>query len=80
MTTKESQEEPKTIKTFEEATRRLDELIKQMESGTLPVDEMIKAFEEGNTLVKFCTDKLQEIERRVETIKKDGSRAPFEDK
>ena len=34
-------------KTFEAASKRLDELIKAMESGELPLDKMIAAFEEG---------------------------------
>ena len=63
-------------KTFEAASKRLDELIKAMESGELPLDKMIAAFEEGRKLVAFCNAKLSEVQQRVEKIKQaeaDGS-------
>ena len=63
-------------KSFEAASKRLDELITQMESGELPLDKMIEAFEEGRTLVAFCNAKLSEVQQRVEKIKQaeaDGS-------
>ncbi|MBQ9694774.1 MAG: exodeoxyribonuclease VII small subunit, partial [Kiritimatiellae bacterium] len=56
-------------KTFEAASKRLDELIAAMESGQLPLDKMIAAFEEGRKLVAFCNAKLSEVQQRVEKIK-----------
>ena len=66
----------KDPKSFEDASKRLDELIEAMESGQLPLDAMIAAFEEGRKLVAFCKAKLSEVQQRVEVIKKaeaDGS-------
>ncbi len=58
--------------TFEESMQRLEEIIAAMESGRLDLDQMIAHFEEGTTLVKFCTKKLDEVERRIEIlVKKD---------
>ncbi len=64
-----------TPKTFEEASAELEQLVRQMESGQLSLDEMILAFERGNTLVKFCNEKLTEVQQRVLkiTAAKDGS-------
>jgi exodeoxyribonuclease VII small subunit len=66
---------------FEEALKKLEELVKKMESGDLALEESLKAFEEGIRLIRFCTGKLDEAERRVEILLKDDqgglSPAPF---
>jgi len=56
---------------FEEALKRLEELVKRMEAGDLTLDESLKAFEEGIRLIRFCTRKLDETERRVEILLRD---------
>ena len=56
---------------FEEALKRLEELVKRMEAGELTLDESLKAFEEGIRLIRFCTRKLDETERRVEILLRD---------
>ncbi|MEI6313399.1 MAG: exodeoxyribonuclease VII small subunit [Syntrophus sp. (in: bacteria)] len=63
---------------FEEALKKLEELVKKMESGDLALDDSLKAFEEGIRLIRFCTGKLDEAERRVEILLKDdkGDIAP----
>jgi exodeoxyribonuclease VII small subunit len=66
---------------FEDALKKLEELVKKMESGDLALEESLKAFEEGIRLIRFCTGKLDEAERRVEILLKDDqggvSPAPF---
>ena len=34
------------------------------------LDEMVNAFERGQKLVRHCTDKLNEVERRIEQLVK----------
>jgi exodeoxyribonuclease VII small subunit len=55
---------------FEEALKKLEELVKKMESGDLALEDSLKAFEEGIRLIRFCTGKLDEAERRVEILLK----------
>ena len=62
-------EKRRAPKTFEATSDRLDQLVAQMENGQLPLDKMLAAFEEGRALVAFCSEKLNEIQRRVELIK-----------
>ena len=76
---------PKKEKTevgFEDALKRLEELVERMESGEMDLDAMVGSFEEGQRLIQFCTQKLNEVERRIETLVKDGAgtetAAPFE--
>ena len=72
---------PEETMTFEQAVRRLEQLVTEMESGTQELDAMVQSFDEGQKLVSFCGDKLAGIERKVEqlTRKNDGTTgtAPF---
>jgi exodeoxyribonuclease VII small subunit len=56
---------------FEEALKRLEEVLDSLEHGNLNLEESVKAFEEGVGLVRFCHGKLDEVERRVELLLKD---------
>jgi len=57
---------------FEAALKRLEAIVENMESGEADLDAMIASFEEGQRLVKFCTAKLNEVEKKVEKIVKDA--------
>jgi exodeoxyribonuclease VII small subunit len=53
---------------FEDALEKLEDIVRKMESGDLPLDEALKSFEEGIKLIRFCSSKLEETERRVEML------------
>lgn len=53
---------------FEDALKRLEDIVKKMETGDQPLDEALKSFEEGIKLVRSCQDKLDEAQRRVEML------------
>ena len=53
---------------FEEALKKLEELVKTMEAGDLTLDESLKAFEEGIRLVRLCNGKLDEAQRRIDLL------------
>ncbi|MCX7591291.1 MAG: exodeoxyribonuclease VII small subunit [Kiritimatiellae bacterium] len=55
---------------FEEAMKRLEAIVAEMEKGTLGLDEMISRFEEGQALVAYCNKKLNEVERKIEILRK----------
>ena len=56
---------------FEEALQKLEAIVTQMEEGDLPLEETLKAFEEGVKLARFCANKLDEAERKVEKLMRD---------
>ncbi len=56
---------------FEAGLKRLEEVLEALEHGNLTLEEAMRVFEEGVGLVKYCSAKLDEIERRVELILKD---------
>ncbi|NTW16624.1 MAG: exodeoxyribonuclease VII small subunit [Syntrophaceae bacterium] len=57
---------------FEEALGRLEEIVRRMEAGDMSLEESLKAFEEGIKLARVCSRKLDEAERRVEMLIKQG--------
>lgn len=66
---------------FEQALKRLEELVNEMEGGNLSLDQMITHFEEGTALLEKCGKQLNEVERRIEKlVKKNGKieSEPFE--
>ncbi|OGV31663.1 MAG: exodeoxyribonuclease VII small subunit [Lentisphaerae bacterium GWF2_45_14] len=58
---------------FEEALKRLEEIVEKMENGSLPLEEMISCFEEGNALSKLCGKKLSELEKKIEILVKENA-------
>jgi exodeoxyribonuclease VII small subunit len=40
----------------------------KLEEGNVPLDESLKLFEEGIKLSRFCGNKLEEIERKIEVL------------
>jgi exodeoxyribonuclease VII small subunit len=57
---------------FEQALSRLEALVKEMESGRLTLEQMMAHFEEGSGLVKACSAKLNEVEKKIEVLVRKG--------
>ena len=55
-------------KTFEKSMEQLETIIKELEGGDLPLEKAIERFEEGIKLSKFCSDKLDETEKRISVL------------
>ena len=53
---------------FEDALEKLENIVKDMEAGNMPLDSALKSFEEGIRLIRFCSAKLEESERRIEQL------------
>ncbi len=56
---------------FEEAMRKLEDLLNRMEAGEMSLEESLKAFEEGIRLSRFCAERLDEAERKVDILLKE---------
>jgi exodeoxyribonuclease VII small subunit len=57
---------------FEEALEKLEEIVRRMEAGEMTLEESLKAFEEGIKLSRLCMKKLDEADRRVELLLREG--------
>ncbi|MEM1514287.1 MAG: exodeoxyribonuclease VII small subunit [Candidatus Thermoplasmatota archaeon] len=53
---------------FEEALKKLDEIIEELEKGELTLEETISKFEEGIKLCKLCKEKIQKAEMKIEKL------------
>ena len=65
---------PKKTSRTKNSKSRLEELeqvVEQLESGDLSLEDSLAAFEKGVGLVKYCNQKLSEVEKKVELLIKD---------
>jgi exodeoxyribonuclease VII small subunit len=56
---------------FEEAFKKLEEIVNQLESGQATLEKSLELFEEGIKLSKICRKKLDNADQKIkELIKK----------
>lgn len=68
-------------KGFEEALKELEGVVERLEQGDLPLEEALRLFEQGVRLSRLCHAKLNEAQRRVEILLREGGEMtarPFE--
>lgn len=54
--------------TFEEALRRLDEVVARLESGDVGLEEAVALFERGQGYLAACRERLALAQRRIEEL------------
>ena len=60
-------------KSFELAMKQLEQIVQDLESADMPLEKAIKKFEEGIQLSKYCTEKLDESEKRITILMQDAA-------
>jgi exodeoxyribonuclease VII small subunit len=55
---------------FEDALAELEGIVQRLEKGELPLEESLAAFERGIALVRLLSQRLTEVEQRVEVLLK----------
>lgn len=66
---------------FEQAMEQLETIVAKLEGGDVPLEQAIELFQEGMRLSKICSQKLENVERRIEMLlEEDGQvvKKPFE--
>jgi exodeoxyribonuclease VII small subunit len=53
---------------FEDALRRLEEIVRTLEKGEAPLDQSIELYQEGDRLKRHCEARLKEAQARIEQI------------
>jgi len=61
---------------FEQAFAELEQIVKRLEGEELPLDESLELFEKGIRLSRFCNQKLEEVEKKIELILADSKGQP----
>ena len=67
--------------TFEEALRRLEAIVDRLEEGDLELETALAEFEEGVKLTRRCAGQLEDAERRIDVLVREGEKwiaRPFE--
>ena len=55
---------------FEEALKKLEEIVETMESEELPLERLLSQYEEGTRLARVCQEKLSEAELKIQQLEK----------
>ena len=58
---------------FEEAMARLEQIVRALEGGNVPLDESLTLYEEGVKLVKLCSNRLENAEKRIKILVDGGN-------
>ncbi|MDB5056256.1 MAG: exodeoxyribonuclease small subunit [Bacilli bacterium] len=65
---------------FEEAMDQLEQLVAKLEDGDVPLEQAIDLFQEGMKLSHLCSQKLEQVERKIEMLVEENgalSKKPF---
>jgi exodeoxyribonuclease VII small subunit len=65
-----------TIKDFEAALAELDGIVKKMEAGDLTLEASLALYERGVQLERFCHERLDAAERRIDILNDRGELRP----
>ena len=65
--------------TFEQAMKRLEEIVNALENGSVSLDDSLKLFEEGIKLSKYCETELKNIEGKAAKILEDSKEKEFKE-
>lgn len=64
---------------FEEALRRLEEILRKLDQRDLTLDQALSLYEEGIRLVHLCESRLKDARLKVEVILKEKEGFIIED-
>lgn len=64
--------------TFEQAMKRLEEIVNSLETGDAPLDKSMALFEEGTKLSAYLNRLLDEAEQKVTIMTKKADGEPEE--
>lgn len=55
---------------FEQAYARLEQILERMNSGKVPLEEALHLYEEADKLIRSCSERLSQAEKKVEILMK----------
>lgn len=53
---------------FEDAMKKLEDIVQFLEKGNIPLEKAVEAYEEGMKLKQFCLKKLEDAQLRIEKV------------
>ena len=61
--------------TFEQALKRLEEIIRALEGSSFSLENMVQLYDEANELISMCTSELAAASKKVEVIRQERTGA-----
>ena len=58
---------------FEQAITELDQIVRTLEQGDLPLEQSLALFERGVKLSRYCHDRLEAAEQRIQVLTQSGA-------
>ena len=58
----------KNTPTFEEALKRIEEIVRSLDDGTAELDRSLELYEEGIGLVRLCSSMLDNAEKKIKIL------------
>ena len=65
-------------KTLEEAMEELDRISEKLEDGGSSLEEAFRLYRNGMDLLKYCSDKLDTVEKKMHQMDEDGNLSEFQ--
>ncbi len=59
---------------FEEALKKLEDIVSKLEAGDMSLEESLSKYEEGIKLSKICSRQLEAAKSKVELLMKSGNK------
>lgn len=73
----EQQQEKKESITLEEAFGQLDAVVERLESREISLEESFRAYQEGMELLKACSEKIDQVEKKMLQLDENGELSEF---
>lgn len=72
MTEQNQKTDTQNEKKIEEVFQELDTIADQLESGETSLEDSFRLYKKGMELLKYCSDKLDTVEKKMLQIDEDG--------
>lgn len=72
MTEQIQKKDTQNEKKIEEVFQELDTIADQLESGETSLEDSFRLYKKGMELLKYCSDKLDTVEKKMLQIDEDG--------
>jgi exodeoxyribonuclease VII small subunit len=76
-----SKAKDETELSFEQAMEKLEQIVNRLENGDVPLEQAIELFQDGMKLSHLCGQKLEVVERKIETLMEENGtlvKKPFQ--
>lgn len=67
----------KENRTIEEALEALDQMAQRLESSEITLEESFQIYKEGMELLKYCSKKIDTVEKKMLQMNEDGTVSEF---